>query len=217
MNTNKEFVTASEVNKEYSISASTLRNWAEKGYIRFIRLSEKGKRLYSRVDIINKLGLVDKQTEDKLNIIYARVSSLKQSEDLERQIEYLKSLYPSYTVIKDVASGVNWKRPGLCKLLEYAFAGKVGEVVISYKDRLCRFGFELFQDWIFAKNHIKLVVCNKDEAKCNEEQELAEDLLSIVNVFVAKNNGRKAAKNRQLNKGKEIKSVSDKETEIIVE
>lgn len=79
------------------------------------------------------------------NFIYCRVSSRKQSEDLERQKQYLLSKYPEYTVIEDVGSGINFNRKGLSTILEYSMQKRIGNIVVAYKDRLARFGFELLE------------------------------------------------------------------------
>jgi len=76
------------------------------------------------------------------------VSSRKQKDDLERQCTFLKNKFPNHTLIKDIGSGLNYKRPGLLKLLEFSNSGRAEEIIVSSKDRLCRFGFELLQ-WLF--------------------------------------------------------------------
>ena len=130
---------------------------------------------------------------DKITVCYARVSSSHQKEDLERQVNLLASKYPSARIIKDVGSGINWKRQGINTLLELIHQGVVGEVVVTFKDRLCRFGSELLE-WIFQKNDVKLMVLNSTCDTTNPTGELAEDLLAITTVFVARNNGIRSGK-----------------------
>jgi predicted site-specific integrase-resolvase len=74
--------------------------------------------------------------------------------------------------------------------------------VVTYKDRLCRFGVELVE-WIFRKAGTKLLVLSKDTGEQELSKELAEDLLAITTVFVAKNNGLRSAKNKRERKFKE--------------
>jgi predicted site-specific integrase-resolvase len=178
-----------------------------------VRAHGDGKRLYSSTDLDRLFGNNDEQCErtqqcEKAKVLYARVSSEKQRPDLERQVEDLRrAIQPHqqlYEVIEDVGSGLNWHRQGLQTLLERIHKGQVGEVVVFHKDRLCRFGFELVE-WIFTKAGVKLVVLGQDLASrpdddAREQQELAEDLLSIVTVFVAKHNGRRSATNRKRRK-----------------
>jgi hypothetical protein len=98
---------------------------------------------------------------------------------------------------QDIGSGLNWKRKGFETLLELIHKDSVSEVVVAYKDRLCRFGFELFE-WICQKHNTKIVVLNSVPETEDRTKELAEDLFAIVNVFVAKNNGLRSSRNRQL-------------------
>jgi predicted site-specific integrase-resolvase len=144
------------------------------------------------------------KTYDKVNYIYARVSSKKQVEDLHRQVEYLQSSntkYIDYTVITDVASGINFKRKGLQTILDSCLQGIVGEIVIAHRDRLCRFGFELLQ-FIVERSNGKIIVID-DTIDKTTEQILAEDLLSIIHIYSC----RKMGKRRYFNsKGIEVET-----------
>ena len=126
-------------------------------------------------------------------VCYARVSSQKQAADLARQIEALQVAYPDAEVLSDIGSGLNWKRPHFVSLLERAHRGEFSKVVVAHKDRLCRFAFELVE-WIFAKAGVEVVVHGDHEPDRNE---LADDLLSVVNVFVARHNGLRGAASRK--------------------
>ena len=138
-----------------------------------------------------------KQATKKVKVCYARVSSEHQRGDLDRQIADLRQHFPGHEIISDIGSGLNWKRKGFTALLERIHAGGVEEVVVTRKDRLCRFGSELVE-WIFAKSGTQLVVLGSDvSADGSEASELAEDLLSITTVFVARHNGLRSAANRK--------------------
>lgn len=140
---------------------------------------------------------------------YARVSSHHQAEDLQRQISDLQQAYPHHEVISDICSGLNFKRKGFTTLLERMYSGEIDEVVVMHRDRLCRYGIEFVQ-WLFNKKQVRLVVHGQSEA--SETRELADDLLAITNVFVARHNGRRAAANkraRKLNKTAGSGSGSD--------
>ena len=212
-----EYVTPQTLTKIYGISSTTLRNWAESGKIKFIR-PHKGRRLYHKEDILRVFGQTETkdqtQTQKKnTRILYARVSSAHQTEDLERQIQFLRSKYPDDSIIRDIGSGLNWKRKGLETILEQIYQGHISEVVVAYKDRLCRFGFELFE-WICQKHNTKILVLNPVAETEDRTKELAEDLFSIVTVFVAKNNGLRASHNRQIrNQSKEDQVASQSTTE----
>jgi predicted site-specific integrase-resolvase len=121
------------------------------------------------------------------------VSSLGQKDDLERQKEKLISLYPNHQLITDIGSGMNMNRIGLRKIIDKAIEGKINEVVVVYKDRLCRFGYELVEDIIKKYSNGKIVIVSKDEKK-EPKEELVEDVLQIMNIFVAKINGMRKYK-----------------------
>ncbi len=84
-------------------------------------------------------------TSEQIKICYCRVSSRKQLGDLERQIKYMKKKYPTHQIISEIGSSLNYKRVGLKKIIDLAILGKINELVIAYKDRLIRFGFEIFR------------------------------------------------------------------------
>lgn len=133
-----------------------------------------------------------RQPKEQLGAIYCRVSSNKQKDDLERQIASVQERYPSHKVYTDIASGLNYKRKGLQRLLGHVQSGLVKEVVVAYKDRLARFGVELIE-WVIHQAGATLVILdqgNQSEHK-STEQELAEDLLAVVHVFSYRANGKR--------------------------
>lgn len=156
----------------------------------------------------------EKRGKEKKNIIYARVSSKKQADDLERQIQFIKQEIEErgkdvndYELISDIGSGVNFNKKGTNLLLEYALSGTIGEVIVANRDRLSRFGFDLFKA-IIKKSGGKLTVINDVQSK-STEQELAEDLLSIVHIFSCKQMGKRSYKNRKCtNQNSEIQDLS---------
>jgi predicted site-specific integrase-resolvase len=156
----------------------------------------------------------EKKQKIKNNYIYARVSTKKQADDLERQIQFIKNKIiengkniDDYIVISDIGSGINFNKKGTDLLLEHALSKSIGEVVIANRDRLSRFGFDLFKA-IIKKSGGKLVVLNDDQTK-SSEQELAEDLLSIVHIFSCKQMGKRSYKNRKCkNQNTEIQNTS---------
>jgi predicted site-specific integrase-resolvase len=118
-----------------------------------------------------------KKEISKRNFIYARVSSKKQLDDLHRQVEFIKSRepvkYSTYELITDIASGINFNRKGLDKILDASLFGSIGEVVVAHKDRLSRFGFDLIK-LIIEKRGGKIIVLD-DEKNKSSDQELAEE------------------------------------------
>jgi putative resolvase len=195
-----KYVTATTIHKQYDISRQTLVRWEKEKRIPAIRMPGGSKRLYSIEHVRRLLGVSDDEgdEEEKVNVCYARVSSSQQQDDLQRQIEYLQQQCPGEEIIQDIGSGLDFKRRGFQTLLERVFRGDIRQVTIVYRDRLCRFGIEMVE-WLFRKTNTKLVVLHQTEAdeQPSREQELAQDLLAIVNVFVARNNGLRAAENRR--------------------
>jgi predicted site-specific integrase-resolvase len=201
------YISSKHIRQQYDISNPALRRWAERGRIACKRLPG-GKRLYLRDDVLKLLGDAG-GVGQKEKIIYARVSSSHQKEDLDRQITDLQHSYPFHRVLSDIGSGLNFRRRGLQTLLELVFQRAVEEVVVAFRDRLCRFAFDLLES-IFQGHGVRLVVHGGQETS-GGEQELAEDLLFVVNFFVARNNGRRAAENRRKRQRQQEKGLGGQE------
>ena len=187
-----------DIRKKYAVSASSLRKWAADGTIAALSYGSGNKRLYSQLAVERHLGVtITAQSEAKISIIYARVSSRAQetSGDLQRQVQDLQAAYPQHQVITDVASGLNFKRRGLQTLLERVHSGVVAEIVVMHKDRLCRYGLELII-FILEKAGTKLVVYGNAEVE-DRTRELADDLLAITTIFVARHHGQRSVTNKR--------------------
>ena len=172
------YVKVKEASKFYKVHPQTIRRWTSTGKVKFRWTVGKQRLIYIEKESSKEFK--------KESIIYIRVSSYKQKDDLKRQQEFMVDKYPGHTVVKDIGSGLNFKRKGLLSLLERAEKGELSEVVVSSKDRLCRFGYDLLE-WLFNKHNVKLLVLKSVEH--SPEQEFTEDLLSIVQVFSCRWNG----------------------------
>ena len=172
---NEQLYTPQQLSKLLNVSPSTLKHWEVLGKIK----ASKKKGGYRRY-----LYSVPEPNDHKKSFIYARVSSQKQKADLERQVATLKATYPTFEVVKDIGSGINFKRRGLLTLLDRLLTGNVSQVVVAHRDRLTRFGFELFE-LLFKRFGATLTVLSDSNIK-EPISELATDLLSIVTVFTAK-------------------------------
>ncbi len=157
---------------------NTLRKYADEEKIQVIK-NEAGQRLY------NVEAYIRGSAKATL-ICYCRVSSSKQKDDLQRQIQYMQSLYPEAEVVKDIGSGLNFKRKGLRSLLDRLLRGDKLTLVVACRDRLCRFGFELIQ-YMVEQNGGKIVVL--DQTVHCPQTELTTDLLSIIHVFSCRMHG----------------------------
>ena len=180
------------------VTSQTLRNWDREGKLKPSYVKSNGYRYYSEDSILSYTQ--ERKTKKTLNVIgYARVSSKKQIDDLNRQIEnlrtYIESKYETYEIISDVGSGINYNKPGLQKLIEKINRKEVDLIIVLYKDRLLRFGFELIE-YFAALNNVKIEVL--DKINKSENQELVEDLVQIVTVFSCKLQGKRNSKTKKL-------------------
>lgn len=170
--------TSKEACKILGIHPNTLRSWANSGKIKYYR-TESGQRRYDTDDFFGN-------RQDTKQVVYCRVSSPKQKDDLHRQVGYMSERYPNAEIIKDIGSGINFKRKGLKAILERAMSGDKLQVVVAHRDRLSRFGFDLIE-WIITRSGGELVVLEQDTL--SPEEELTRDLLSILHVFSCRMHG----------------------------
>jgi len=124
----------------------------------------------------------------KINLCYIRVSTIAQKDDLEQQKNYMKNKYPNYKIIEDIGSGINFNRKGFRKIIKMAIEGRINKLIVAYKDRLTRFGFDLINDLIKDYSNGELIIENEKNKK-EPKEELVDDVLQILNVYTAKMNG----------------------------
>ena len=171
-----------EVSEITGLAQSTLRLMHRKGELVPAKVSSGGTRYYSDEQIKEYMGI---ETVSKRIVIgYARVSSRKQEDDLNKQIENLKTYMfakgYSFEIITDIGSSVNYSKNGLTKLLERIHNGEISKVVVLSKDRLVRLGFELLET-VCKLNDCEIEIV--DNTPKIDEEELVNDLVKIVNVF----------------------------------
>jgi excisionase family DNA binding protein len=182
-----------EVCQRLGISYRTLQSYVKKGYIQPVIL-QSGKWRFREEDVEKLMGIVRKRKV----ILYARVSSNTQKDDLVNQVKYLEENVKDYDqVITDVGSSLNMKRKGFLKLLRMILNNEVSKVVVAYPDRLVRFGFEIIEEACKARN-CEIVVLNKEDK--TPEQELIEDLISILVSFSEKLQGMRSHKYEKVKK-----------------
>jgi putative resolvase len=172
-----------EASSILGVHPDSLRKWADNGEINCIR-TKSGQRRYDVESYIGKSTI-------SATICYCRVSSHKQRDDLERQVEFLRNQYPNAEFVRDIGSGLNFKRKGLKTILERAMSGTNITLVVAHRDRLARFGIELIRQ-VIEQGGGKLVIL--EETFLSPEQELTNDLLNIVHVFSARMRGLKTCK-----------------------
>jgi DNA binding domain, excisionase family len=191
--------------KSLGVSIQTLRNWDKEGKLKPTYVTENGYRYYSE-DLLNKFRNIKNVNKiKKKNILYARVSTKNQKDDLDRQVDNLKqyaySKGYSFEIITDIGSGINYKKEGLLKMINLVECGEVDRIIVLYKDRLIRFGYDLIE-YICKLNDTKIEIV--DNSTVSKEQELTEDLIQIITVFANRLYGARSKKTINL-----IKSVKE--------
>jgi putative resolvase len=193
--------------KELGVSKDTLRRWEAAGKIK----SERTPRGHRRYDLANLLGISSRISTDKKNtLVYARVSSHDQKEDLQRQVQLLESFCAAngwtYETIQDLGSGLNYQKRGLQKLIQKICSGKIDRLVLTHKDRLLRFGAELIFS-LCEQFGIEVILLNKTE-NAKFEDDLVQDVLEIITVFSARLYGARSRKNQKLLKALKSAAVT---------
>lgn len=191
-----KYYSIAEFSKLIDKSAQTLRNWESKGILIPHHKSSNGYRYYSQEQLDSYFK---KDIKSKKTIGYCRVSSNKQKDDLERQVQnmqlYLSAKGNPFEIITDIGSGINYKRKGLLSIISSILNGEVEKVVVLYKDRLVRFGFDLI-DYIAKENDCVIEIIDTTEK--TEEHELVEDLVQIITVFSCKLQGKRSRKAKKM-------------------
>ena len=186
-----------EFSKILNVSAQTLRNWDRNGKLHPHHTTASGYRYYSDEQLNQVLHI--KPKNNRIIIGYCRVSSPKQKDDLEWQTDnvrtYLLAKGQPFEIISDIGSGINYKKKGLQELIKRISENQVEKVVVLYKDRLLRFGFELVE-YIAALHHCEIEIIDNTEK--TEQQELVEDLVQIITVFSCKLQGKRANKAKKM-------------------
>lgn len=193
---------AKEVLNILNIGHRTLGTYVKKGLLNPIKINTNHYE-YDPEEVFAILG----KNKERYNITYSRVSLPKQKNDLKTQTKRLYDFAASngYQIkeqIEDVKSGMSFgERKGFVKLLKKVTNYEVQNVIIEHKDRLVRFGFELVK-LLFEKYGTNIIIISDDETNKTYEQELTDDLLSIIHYYSMKsysyrrklNNAAKALK-----------------------
>lgn len=192
-----KYYSINQFSKILGVSAQTLRNWDNNGKLHPHHTSTNGYRYYSHEQLNQVMNITPNLNRQVIG--YCRVSSNKQKDDLERQVEnmrlYLTAQGKPFEIITDIGSGINYKKKGLRELIKLITQNKVDKIVVLYKDRLLRFGFELVE-YIASLYGCEIEIIDNTEK--SEQQELVEDLVQIITVFSCKLQGKRANKARKL-------------------
>lgn len=190
--------------KELGVTPEHVRTMHRTGEVIPARISEKGTRYYSEEQLRDLKNSRTPQKEEKV-VAYCRVSTRSQKDELEKQVDNVKSyMYAkgySFEVITDIGSGINYENKGLQKLISLINSNQVTKVVVLYKDRLVQFGFELIQ-LLCDLHDVEIEIIDNSEQ--SNEEELTDDLIEIITVFANRLYGSRSKKTKTL-----IERVSD--------
>ena len=174
-----KFYSAKTVTKILGVTAQTLRNWDKENKLKPTYVKSNGYRYYSEESILAYTQ--ERKTKKNLNVIgYTRVykeNEIELSKQKENIEKYLKEKYEHYEIIEDIGSGISYNKPGLLKLIEKINKKEVDVIVVLYKDRLLRFGFELVEHFA-SLNNVKIEVLDKIDK--TQDEELLETLKEII-------------------------------------
>lgn len=178
------------------VSVKTLQRWDKSGKL-LAKRTAGDHRYYTHSQYLEYIGeLVE--AEQGTTIIYARVSNRSQKDDLENQIEFLKTFANARgiivsEIITDIGSGINFNRKNWNKLIDLIQERKVKTVIVAHKDRFTRFGFDWFERFI-NKCGGEIIVVNNE--KLSPQEELVQDLISIIHVFSCRISGLRKYKKK---------------------
>lgn len=182
-----EYISIREASKLTGICPQTLRKLSDQNKLKAYK-TLSGQRKFEKQyleEFCTGAAHSDDKRERK-NFIYARVVSEDDVDELQRQIQVMKDadeMFETYTVISDIGQGTNLKRKGLSVLLDACLEKQIGEVVITHKDKLSRFAFDLIQQIVIKAGGWITIV--KDE-KNKTDSELSEDLFIIAKTYCKK-------------------------------
>lgn len=168
--------------EKVGISIETARRWEREGKITPMR-THGGHRRYTDRDVAQALHIQFSDPK-KETVLYCRVSNSSQKEDLENQVvflsDYARNKGYEFDVIKEIGGGMDMNRPEFMKLITGIIDGSIGTIIIAYKDRLARFGFDMVQNLADIYGCEIVVINNED---LSPQEEMVNDLMSIIHTY----------------------------------
>lgn len=191
-----ELISIGKFAKLVGLTPTTLRRMHDSGELIPCHISKGGTRYYS-TEQLNKF-INNNQAEKKV-IGYCRVSTPSQKDDLKTQVENVKTyMYAKgyqFEIIEDIGSGINYKKKGLQELLSKISNHEISKIVVLYKDRLVRFGYEMIE-YLCQINGVEIEIIDNTEQ--SKEQELTDDLIQMITVFANRLYGQRSKKTKRL-------------------
>lgn len=197
-----------EFAEKIGVSVSTLQRWDRTNVLKS-RRTPTNQRYYTDEDLNKVLNLESETKSKRKNVGYCRVLTQGQKKNLENQQEFVSVYSLSHGVIldeiyTDIGSGLDYKRKNWNKLLKQVENNEIDKIYVTYKDRFVRFGYDWFEEFC-ASHGTEIIILNQKQT--SPEEELTEDLLSILHEFSDRNYGLKKYKT-EINK--ELKEINEK-------
>ena len=194
VDTLSKYYSIHEFSKIIGVSAQTLRNWDANGKLHPHHTTVSGYRYYSDEQLNQVINVKPKK---RITIGYCRVSSHKQKDDLERQIDnvktYLLAKGQPFEIISDIGSGINYKKKGLQELIRRISQNQVEKVVVLYKDRLLRFGFELIE-YIASLYNCEIEIIDNTVFSCKLQGKRANKAKKLIRELIQEETDGKSHK-----------------------
>lgn len=189
-----------------NVSVKTLQRW-DRDKILVAKRTPTDRRYYTYDQYLEFKG-VSNDSNTKKKIIYTRVSTNNQKDDLKNQVKFLLDFANAKgiiidEVIEDIGSGLNYNRKKWNKLIEHCMENKIDSIMVTHKDRFIRFGYEWFERFL-GKYDVKIIVVNNETLSPNEE--LVQDIISILHVFSCKIYGMRKYK-KKIEEDEEIAKI----------
>ena len=194
-----------------NVSVRTLQRWDNDGILKAFR-TPTDRRYYTYEQYLEYKGISNSEIKRK-NIIYTRVSTSNQKDDLKNQLDFLRQFTNSSGVIiddvvEDYGSGLNYNRKKWNKLIDECMLNEVDTIYITHKDRFIRFGYSWFER-LLSKFNVTIIVVNNEAL--SPQEELVQDIISILHVFSCRIYGMRKYK-KKIKEDKDIvKSIQNRD------
>ena len=193
-----------------NVSVITLQRWDNDGKLKAFR-TPTNRRYYTYEQYLEYTG-IHKETDSRKIVIYTRVSTSNQKDDLKNQVEFLRQYANAKgiivdEVIEDYGSGLNYNRKKWNRLIDSCMKNEISTIIITHKDRFIRFGYDWFESFL-AKFNVEIIVVNNESL--SPQEELVQDIISILHIFSCRIYGLRKYK-KKIREDEEVeKSIQDR-------